>query len=102
MTTINVANDFSKWPAGRYRGDGPYSGEVFRDDVLVPALARAEIVEVQLDGARGYGSSFLEEAFGGLARLGKYTRQQLKERLKIVSLEDPSLPAEIFFYIEKH
>jgi len=100
MTTINVARDFSRWPAGRYRVDGPFSGEVFRDDVLVPALAGAEIVEVQLDGARGYGSSFLEEAFGGLMRLGRFSRDQLISRIRLVSNEDPTLTQEIFSYIE--
>lgn len=99
MTRINVAKDFSRWPAGRYRSDGPYSGEVFRDDILVPALDKAEVVEVELDGARGYGSSFLEEAFGGLVRLGRFTSDQLLRRLRVVSNDDPSLSQEIQAYI---
>lgn len=67
---IELASQFSTTPAGRYRSDGRFSGEVFRDDVLVPALDRAgnDTVTVVLDGVAGYGSSFLEEAFGGLAR----------------------------------
>lgn len=100
MAKINVARDFSRWPAGRYRADGPFSGEVFRDDILVPALDKAELVEVELDGARGYGSSFLEEAFGGLVRLGKFTSDQLLKRLRLVSKDDPSLSQEIRSYIQ--
>ncbi|WP_081259249.1 STAS-like domain-containing protein [Burkholderia territorii] len=100
MTKINVARDFTRWPAGRYRADGPYSGEVFRDEVLVPALARAEVVEVELDGTRGYGSSFLEEAFGGLVRLGRFTSEQLLQRIRLTSKEDPTLSKEIQYYIK--
>lgn len=100
MTKINVARDFTRWPAGRYRADGPFSGEVFRDDILVPALAKAEVVEVELDGTRGYGSSFLEEAFGGLVRLGRFTSEQLLKRLRVISNDDPSLSQEIRTYIE--
>lgn len=100
MIKINVAKDFTRWPAGRYRVDGPFSGEVFRDDLLLPALTEAETVEVDLDGTRGYGSSFLEEAFGGLVRLGRFTSEQLLKRLRIISNEDPSLTQEIQSYIQ--
>lgn len=67
---IHVGRDFSKHPAGRYRDDGPNSGQRFREDFLVPALREADEVLVVLDGTRGFGSSFLEEAFGGLIREG--------------------------------
>lgn len=39
---------------------------------------------VSLDGALGFGSSFLEEAFGGLVRLG-YKATELRNRMKIVT-----------------
>jgi STAS-like domain of unknown function (DUF4325) len=71
MTTqINIATDFSRSPAGRFRSDGPYSGERFREEILVPALTKDERVVVNLKGVLGFGSSFLEEAFGGLVRAG--------------------------------
>ncbi|WP_051631281.1 STAS-like domain-containing protein [Afifella pfennigii] len=61
-------------PGGRYIKDGPYSGQWFREEILRPALQEArekgEAVRVLLDGAPGYGSSFLEEAFGGAVRKG--------------------------------
>lgn len=88
MTTahaISIANDFSDCPAGRYRKDGPFSGEGFREDMLVPALEGASAVEINLDGALGYGSSFLEEAFGGLVREAGYTSEDLHKRLHITS-----------------
>jgi len=67
---ISIATDFSRYPAGRTRADGPYSGELFRTKMLEPALAAGDHLVVNFDGARGYGSSFLEEAFGGLVRAG--------------------------------
>jgi len=68
IKTINIAADFSKFPGGRFLTDGKYSGERFREEFLVPALKAHEKIEVELDGTLGYGSSFLEEAFGGLVR----------------------------------
>lgn len=84
-TMIKVAIDFSRVPAGRYRDDGPASGEAFREDLLRGALAGSDSVNVILDGAAGYGSSFLEEAFGGLVRKGYFTADDLSRRLKITA-----------------
>lgn len=67
---ISVVNDFSENPAGRYVADGPNSGERFRNEYLLPPLREGKSIVVNLDGALGFGSSFLEEAFGGLVRNG--------------------------------
>lgn len=83
---IIVAKEFSETPAGRHITDGPYSGEAFRERLLYPALMEgSRCVEVDLDGALGYGSSFLEEAFGGLVREKHMHIKDLKERLMIKS-----------------
>lgn len=66
MTDVKIADDFSKTPGGRYRTDGPFSGEEFREEFLKPALNDSQKVTVYLDGTRGYPSSFLDEAFAGL------------------------------------
>lgn len=81
---INIAAEFSKTPAGRYLTDGPFSGELFREQVLLPALQSNLPVTVNLDGTLGYGSSFLEEAFGGLIRKG-LRHSDLKSQLRILS-----------------
>lgn len=65
---VNVANDFTRFPSGRYKRNGPTSGEEFRDRFLLPVIRAGDQVKVELDGTIGYGSSFLEEAFGGLVR----------------------------------
>lgn len=82
--TISVAGEFSPSPAGRYMNDGPFPGELFRDRYLIPALKEHEEVTVDLDGTSGFGSSFLEEAFGGLVRKG-FSEGQLRRRLHIRS-----------------
>lgn len=82
---LNIAKQFSRSPAGRYLTDGPYSGQAFRDGFLLPALMQSEIVVVQLDGALGFGSSFLEEAFGGLVREAGFKADALHQKLQISS-----------------
>ncbi|WP_145132501.1 MULTISPECIES: STAS-like domain-containing protein [unclassified Pseudomonas] len=97
MRTISIANDFTKFPAGRFKDDGPFSGELFRERFLAPALNSDEQLVIDLDGARGYGSSFLEEAFGGLVRLG-FPAEKVLTTIKLVS-KDTSLISEIQSYI---
>src|SRR3954470_14868043 len=67
---IIVARCFFRFPAGRYVADGPFSGEAFRQKFLIPAFTQGQRFIVDLDGTAGFGSSFLEEAFGGLVREG--------------------------------
>lgn len=99
-TMIKVAIDFSEFPAGRVYKDGPYSGEKFREEFLVKSLEAYNNVQIDLDGTYGYGSSFLEEAFGGLIRLKKWTLKELKNRLSFISNEDLFLIPEIKSYME--
>lgn len=98
--SVSIASSFSKFPAGRYKSDGPYSGEQFRDDVLMPLLRTNTPVVVTLDGTLGYGSSFLEEAFGGLVRVHALTPARLRELLTLQT-SDRSLEVEIWKYIEE-
>lgn len=83
--SLSIAKDFSRSPAGRYRTDGPFSGEEFRESILQPAIRKHDEVEVDLRGALGYGSSFLEEAFGGLVRKCGIPASELRKKLKIKS-----------------
>lgn len=92
-TIINIARDFSKSPGGRFRKFGPKSGEEFRERLL-KLLKKYDVVTVTLNGVEGYGSSFLEEAFGGLVRLGLYSEEELKRRLIISSGDEYYLEYE--------
>ncbi|MCL2912807.1 STAS-like domain-containing protein [Shewanella corallii] len=87
---INIGKDFSDTPAGRFRSDGKHSGEAFRDDLLEKRLsevAEDEKLYIKIDDVEGYGSSFLEEAFGGLVRKGKYSSIDLLNKL-VFEFED--------------
>ncbi len=84
--TINIAEDFSQHPGGRYPEDGKGNGTIFREKFLVPAIKSGEKAEIILDGARGYPSSFLEEAFGGLVREG-YSAEQVESTFEFIAKE---------------
>ncbi len=96
--TIDVTADFTSRPFGRYREDGDRSAQVFREDKLIPAMEAHEHVVVDLSGYNYYGSSFLEEAFGGLVRAG-YSPEDLKDKLKVEHRQLPSIVEEVLAYI---
>lgn len=106
--TLKVSTSFSKTPGARYEKEGDFSGEKFRKEYLLPKLKEAIqgnwILVVDLDGTAGYGTSFLEEAFGGLIREG-IDIQHIRRFMEFVSIEDPSYIDEINEYIsdaQKH
>lgn len=98
--------DFSVYPSGRDATDGDFNGAKFRDTLLVPAIRKAEEtgqkIHVSLANVLSFGSSFLEEAFGGLVRKGIVKKAFLEQNLIV----DPGKPAYeryknvIFHYIK--
>lgn len=98
MRTIHVAREFSSTPGARFVSDGPYSGEEFRKKFLEEPMKKAEAMTVILDGAEGYATSFLEEAFGGLAR--QYSARKCHQLLTFIAEEEPLLIEEIWSYID--
>ena len=83
--TIVIGTDFSDTPGGRYFDDGPFSGQRFREEFLIPALKNNDNVVVDISGVEGYGSSFLEEVFGGLVRSNAFTKEELCAKLSCVA-----------------
>lgn len=94
-STIIINKDYYIRPAGRFRTDGEYNAERFRDDFLIPRLNDHDIVTLDFNGTRPCGSSFLEEVFGGLIRKGFD-----KNRVKVVS-NDEMLNPEIQTYMDE-
>jgi hypothetical protein len=86
---ISVVRDFSIHPGPRFVSQGPNSGERFRR-VLVRALKDNDVVQVDLDGTSGIGSSFLDEAFGGLVFAEGMTPSEVQKRVRIKSDFDAS------------
>lgn len=104
MNIVNVSKDFTEFPGPRYCDQGPGSGEEFLKEHLKPAFLRArksgDRVTVQLDGVKyGYPTSFLEEAFGGLAR--EFGIDDVQGILVFESTNEPLLEYEIRQYIKE-
>lgn len=100
-----LAHEYTDMPGGRYRVNGPFSGEEFREDVLLPKLKQCirenNILEIDLDETFGYPPSFLEEAFGGLVREGSLEKKELLKYIKFISDEDSFLIGKIKQYIKE-
>lgn len=98
--TINIAKDFSRTPGVRYEWQGPFSGATFRDKILHPMMEHNPdaVIQVVLDGTAGYSTSFLEEAFGGLAR--EIGSQRCLEKIRFISKDDPFIVEEIVGFIQ--
>lgn len=100
---IKISEDFSKTPGARYESEGPYSGERFRDELLIPKYIEAknknEILEIDLDGCYGFATSFLEESFGGLVRHMK--EKNVLNTIRIISNDDATLKDLISKYVKE-
>lgn len=99
LIEYKFATQYTRYPGGRLRKHGPYSGEAFREDVLWPLIQKHRRVHLDLTNAFGFGSSFLDESFGEIGkRLGFAT---CKEKLDFQSDDDPSLVDLIWLKIKK-
>ena len=100
---LKIADEFSDVPGPRFKNEGDYSGEEFRERLLKPRFDQAEAsgekLLVDLDGGFGYATSFLEEAFGGLAR--QYSPETVLEVLEFKSEDEPYLSSDIVRYIRE-
>lgn len=103
---IKIARDFTPTPGPRYirESDIDNSGESFRKKILYPAFKKAleekKRIIVDLDGTAGYGTSFLEESFGGLIREEKIEYQTIINNLEIISKEEEFLIDDIQHYLK--
>lgn len=101
MIQINICKDFSDTPGGRYKREGNFSGEEFRENILLPkynyALESGEKLSINFDGCFGFGTSFLEEAFGGLVRVHK--KKNILSHILLISEEDETVPELIEQYV---
>lgn len=81
--SINIATEFSDKLGGRWIRLGPNSGEEFYEKLLYPRYNLAKQnnnkLHIYMDGTKGYGSSFLDQTFGELAR--KYGVKEVEEML---------------------
>lgn len=100
---LSLAELFTETPGSRNVYEGAYSGEEFLNKILLPnfikALGANSLLYIDLDNTEGFATSFLEEAFGGLAR--KYDSETVLEHLDFKSDDEPLLIEEIKTYIRE-
>lgn len=94
-----IASEFGKTPSARKEDEGKLSGIELRR--ILKGLIRQTIdanqqLTIDMDGTAGYGTSFLEEVFGGLIRVEGFNQTELEKYIVIKSLEDPDLEEEIW------
>lgn len=96
---FKVVSEFSRTPSARIAKEGKHPGEELRN-MITPQIRLALNNNVKfiidLDEVAGYGTSFLEEVFGGLIREEGFSLDQLKQVLIIKSDEEPELIEEIW------
>lgn len=99
---IIISSDFTDAPGPRFRKQGDFSGEQFREDILIPkfkeAITKKEKLTINFDGTFGYPTSFLEEVFGGLKE--KFNKNLILKNLILISDDEKSIIEEIKGYIE--
>ncbi len=101
MDRVIKVRDFSKTPGTRHAAEGLFSGEDFRkiiDPEFKKAFSDRVKLIVDLDNTIGYGTSWLEEVFGGLAR--SEGTKKVAGTLEFISEEEPYLIGDIKGYIE--
>lgn len=100
---IRISAEFANTPGSRNIEEGAFSGEEFLNNKLRPkfeeATANQTKILVDLDDTEGYATSFLEEAFGGLARI--FGIQEVLNTLEFKSNDEPLLINEIISYIKE-
>lgn len=101
LLKISVSREFSETPGPRFKAEGDFSGQEFLEKLLLPAYKQAVVEDgtllIDLDGTEGYATSFLEAAFGELAR--QYPPDQVLSHLEFKSDDEPYLIEEIKRYI---
>jgi hypothetical protein len=98
---LHIAAEFAITPGPRKRVEGEHSGEEFLQEYLRPRFLTAKNagipLNVNLDGAAGYPTSFLEEAFGGLAR--EFGAAEVTSVLELTCEDEPYIADDIRRYI---
>lgn len=101
--TYSIAESYTKKPGPRYIWQGSKSGQDFLENVLLTLFDTVvidnQILTINLDKTVGYGSSFLEEAFGGLTR--ERGIKLVLNHLRFISHEEDFLIDEINDYIKE-
>jgi hypothetical protein len=95
--------EFTRTPGPRKRIEGHGSGEEFLETYLLPRFLEARklgsTLHVDLNGAAGFPTSFLEEAFGGLAR--KFGSKVVEATVTVSCEDEPYVEDEVRRYVRE-
>lgn len=94
------AEEYTKYPGGRFEKIGEYSGEHFRETVLRKIFEENKTIEIDATGlVMSLSPSFLYECFGELAV--EYGLEKFKKTVKLYSDDNPNLTEKMMFYVER-
>jgi len=102
MEVINYkfAEQYTKYPGGRYRKLGEYSGEDFRETVLRPIFKSDRKIVIDATGVvTSFSPSFLDEAFGELAK--EYGIDVFLQKIDFFANDNPNLKDKMMYYVKK-
>lgn len=100
MNTINIkVSDWTRYPGGRFKEDGDFSGQEFREVYLENAVQNGDSFIIDFNGIFTAGWSFLDEA------LGYYVSEMgvgnFRKRFVIIADDDPDILEEMEAIIER-
>jgi hypothetical protein len=105
MTNENIIKyvfieEYTEYPGGRFVRLGPFSGEDFRETVLREIFETGKKIEIDATGVvTSFSPSFLDEAFGTLAK--EYGYERFLETVTLFSTDNPQLTEKMLYYVKR-
>lgn len=98
IVSIRIA-DWTRFPGGRFKKHGDYSGEEFREEFLDKEAAHGSDFEIDFNGIFTVGWSFLDESLGFY--VDKLGEDEFRRRFRIIADDDPDILQELETVIER-
>lgn len=94
------AEKYTEYPGGRFERLGPFSGEDFREKVLREIFETGKKIEIDATGVvTSFSPSFLDEAFGTLAK--EYGYERFLDTVTMFSEDNPKLTDKMHYYVKR-
>jgi hypothetical protein len=97
---FHFASEYTDAPGGRFRHQGPFSGEDFRKTFLKDALLQNDTVHLDLTGVFLLAPSFIDEAFGIIVEELGY--DLVSAKLRVSATDDPMIVDKIAKVMLEH
>ena len=94
------AEKYSPYPGGRFIRLGDFSGEDFREKVLIPVFENNDKIIIDATGVKtSFSPSFLDEAFGEVAKI--YGLEKFNETVDFFSNDNEALKDKMMYYVKR-